>query len=58
MNVTDKFPIFPNPLTIPMAAARFVGGRGIALDTHTNVKAKPFPQVNAAEPEQKYNPEQ
>ena len=38
---TNKFPRLPNPFTIPIAADRFAGGRGIALDVHTNVRAKP-----------------
>lgn len=44
---THRFPIFPKPFTIPIAAERFEGGRGIALDTHTSVRAKPRYHVNA-----------
>lgn len=31
----------PEAFTIPIAVARFVGGRGIVLDTHAKVKAAP-----------------
>lgn len=34
--------MFPNPFTIPIAAARLAGGRGMAFDTHTSVNAKPI----------------
>ena len=38
---TYRLPMFPKPFTMPMAADRFAGGRGIALATHTIVSAKP-----------------
>ena len=44
--MTHKLPIFPNPLTIPIAAARFAGGRGMAFETHTSVSANPaYPEA-------------
>lgn len=41
-----RFPRLPKPLTIPIAAARFAGGRGIALDVHTNNSANPLGSVS------------
>ena len=38
---TYRFPRFPNPLTSPIAADRFAGGRGTAFATHTNVSVNP-----------------
>lgn len=38
---TDRLPILPTPLTRAIAADRFAGGRGTALDTHTRVIANP-----------------
>lgn len=39
-------PKFPIPLTIAILAARFDGGRGIELDTQTDVKANPSKMIN------------
>ena len=36
-----RIPIPPKPFTIPIAADRLAGGRGMAFDTHTNVNAYP-----------------
>ena len=33
--------MLPKPFTIPIAAARFAGGLGIAFETQTSVRAKP-----------------
>ena len=33
--------MLPMPFTMPIAADRFAGGRGMALATHTAVRAKP-----------------
>ena len=41
LGTTDKFPKFPKPFTIPIAADRLAGGLGTALDTHTRVRANP-----------------
>ena len=41
LGMTDRFPKFPKPLTIPMAADRLAGGLGTALETHTRVRANP-----------------
>lgn len=38
---TNRLPRLPKPFTIPIATERFAGGRGMALDVHTSVSAKP-----------------
>ncbi len=40
-SLTYKFPRLPIPLTIAILTERLAGGRGIALETHTAVSAKP-----------------
>ena len=41
IRATYRFPMFPNPLTSPILAARLLGGLGILLLTHTSVIEKP-----------------
>ena len=41
-----RLPIVPKPFTIPIAADRLAGGRGIAFDTHTNVNENPVESMS------------
>ena len=41
MREAYRLPMLPKPFTIPIAADRLAGGRGMAFDTHTNVNANP-----------------
>ena len=43
---TYRLPIVPKPFTIPIAADRLAGGRGMAFDTHTNVNENPVESMS------------